>query len=64
MPANDIMCGIVKALQSCRRELHYEVESELKIALRKSNVFLEMEVKLVIAVSSNVEFSSLPLRCK
>ena len=44
MPANDIMCGIVKTLQSCRRELQYEVESELKIALRKSNVFLEMEV--------------------
>jgi len=45
------MCGIVKTLQSCRRELQYKVEeSELKIALRKSNVFLEMEVKFLCMI--------------
>ncbi|XP_076800725.1 uncharacterized protein LOC143445481 isoform X2 [Clavelina lepadiformis] len=44
MPTNDIMCEIRKTLQSHSRSIYYKQESELKFALQKSNVFLEMEV--------------------
>ncbi|XP_078490114.1 serine/threonine-protein kinase SIK3 [Ciona intestinalis] len=44
MPTVDILCEIQRTLQTRSRSIDYKQESELKFALRKSNVCLEMEV--------------------
>ena len=44
MPTNDIICEIRKTLDACARSVQYEFESRLKLALRRSSLYLEMEV--------------------
>jgi len=44
MPTTDIMRTLMATLQSRARSIDYLQKSELKLALRKSNLMLEMEV--------------------
>lgn len=44
MSATDIMTVVRNTLQSRSRSIDYEQASELKFALRKSGVYLELEV--------------------